>query len=254
MNSPYYEKLLFRLWIKGNNPLPEHIIQAATVSLPTKLPPPRIQRSPASSIKSSSNVPPPPPSSNNSNISTAQKGHDSFLVVHKGVVSPPTSHSSLSMEKLQQALAQTQNIQTTKKSRPGLNQTIKTLGRRFRLEQEQQQHQPPPIVHTKSSNTHLPAVLRKSVEQTIEQAVASLLDINTGNLRMSKFGPEEEGCWLHKAKVLWSYTARTEDELSLKVGEIVKVYKKNEEEWWGGENEQGKVGYFPASYVEILRE
>ncbi|XP_024435663.3 nostrin isoform X2 [Desmodus rotundus] len=52
-------------------------------------------------------------------------------------------------------------------------------------------------------------------------------------------------------KALYSFQARQDDELSLEVGDIVSVHKKQDEGWWFG-SLNGKKGHFPAAYVEEL--
>lgn len=56
-----------------------------------------------------------------------------------------------------------------------------------------------------------------------------------------------------KAVVRHSYDAGNEDELTLKVGEIVNIINKDAEDpgWWKGEL-NGKVGVFPDNFVEIM--
>ncbi|XP_019314129.1 nostrin isoform X3 [Panthera pardus] len=52
-------------------------------------------------------------------------------------------------------------------------------------------------------------------------------------------------------KALYSFQARQDDELNLEKGDIVTIYKKEEEGWWFG-SLNGKRGHFPAAYVEEL--
>lgn len=52
-------------------------------------------------------------------------------------------------------------------------------------------------------------------------------------------------------KALYSFQARQDDELNLEKGDIVTIYKKEEEGWWFG-SLNGKKGHFPAAYVEEL--
>ncbi|XP_025790592.1 nostrin [Puma concolor] len=52
-------------------------------------------------------------------------------------------------------------------------------------------------------------------------------------------------------KALYSFQARQDDELNLEKGDIVTIYKKEEEGWWFG-SLNGKSGHFPAAYVEEL--
>ncbi|XP_056644955.1 uncharacterized protein LOC130450525 isoform X1 [Diorhabda sublineata] len=54
-------------------------------------------------------------------------------------------------------------------------------------------------------------------------------------------------------KAIYAYTPNMNDELLLKAGEIITVYRQQEDGWWLGEC-NGNVGIFPATYVEILRD
>ncbi|VDN02530.1 unnamed protein product [Thelazia callipaeda] len=58
------------------------------------------------------------------------------------------------------------------------------------------------------------------------------------------------------AKALGNFDATASNQLSLKVGDIVKVSKKSSSGWWQGEivseDDDKKVGWFPGNYVAIL--
>lgn len=54
------------------------------------------------------------------------------------------------------------------------------------------------------------------------------------------------------AKVTFDYDAENDDELTLKEGDIVKVLNQEEEGWWKGEL-NGKIGVFPANFVELVK-
>ena len=56
-----------------------------------------------------------------------------------------------------------------------------------------------------------------------------------------------------KVKALFNFDARREDELTLKEGDIVDVYRKVDDGWWMGQVGD-RVGYFPSNYVEQLTE
>lgn len=53
------------------------------------------------------------------------------------------------------------------------------------------------------------------------------------------------------AKCTFDYDAVNEDELTLKVGDIVVVTKQEDEGWWEGEF-NGKHGVFPSNFVELI--
>ena len=53
------------------------------------------------------------------------------------------------------------------------------------------------------------------------------------------------------ARVTFSYNAEDEDELTLKVGDIIENIADWETGWWDGEL-NGKKGVFPNNFVEEL--
>ncbi|XP_034382847.1 CD2-associated protein isoform X1 [Cyclopterus lumpus] len=54
-----------------------------------------------------------------------------------------------------------------------------------------------------------------------------------------------------QCKVLFDYQPQNEDELELKIGDIVDVIEEVEEGWWNG-NFNGKSGLFPSNFVKEL--
>ena len=54
-----------------------------------------------------------------------------------------------------------------------------------------------------------------------------------------------------QCRAIYDYTANMYDELSIKYGDIINIHSKQEDEWWLGECE-GRIGIFPATYVESL--
>ena len=50
-------------------------------------------------------------------------------------------------------------------------------------------------------------------------------------------------------KALFAYSGQHEDELTFDEGARIKLVAKEEPDWWKGEF-NGKVGVFPANYVE----
>ena len=53
------------------------------------------------------------------------------------------------------------------------------------------------------------------------------------------------------ARVLYDFAGEDQDELPLREGQKVRVTRQHESGWWTGEI-NGKVGMFPANYVELL--
>ena len=56
-----------------------------------------------------------------------------------------------------------------------------------------------------------------------------------------------------KAKVTFDYEAQDQDELSLKLDEIVDILGEEEPGWWKGQLAD-KVGVFPSNFVELIDE
>nr|CAH7749904.1 unnamed protein product [Callosobruchus chinensis] len=54
-------------------------------------------------------------------------------------------------------------------------------------------------------------------------------------------------------KAIYPYTPNMPDELALKPGDSLKVYRQQDDGWWLGEC-NGNVGIFPATYVELVTE
>jgi len=54
---------------------------------------------------------------------------------------------------------------------------------------------------------------------------------------------------------IYDYSATQQDELTISVDDVIEVYEKGEDDWWRGARvDQGKVGLFPANYVQILND
>ncbi|XP_014856868.1 PREDICTED: nostrin isoform X2 [Poecilia mexicana] len=58
-------------------------------------------------------------------------------------------------------------------------------------------------------------------------------------------------CSIGKCKALYDFTPEHEDELTFKEGDVLDIYKKEENGWWIGALNERK-GHFPSSYVEEL--
>ena len=54
-----------------------------------------------------------------------------------------------------------------------------------------------------------------------------------------------------QCRALYDYSANMYDELSIHVGDIINIHDKQEDGWWLGEL-KGRVGIFPATYVEDI--
>lgn len=54
----------------------------------------------------------------------------------------------------------------------------------------------------------------------------------------------------HQVRVLFEYSGKAMDELTIRTGDIVTVTKEVSPDWWIGENEEGESGLFPSAYTE----
>ena len=59
---------------------------------------------------------------------------------------------------------------------------------------------------------------------------------------------------MERAKVTFEYEAEDETNITIAVGDVVVVVDKSDADWWEGhlEGSADKVGFFPASFVELL--
>ncbi|XP_051510512.1 CD2-associated protein-like isoform X3 [Myxocyprinus asiaticus] len=64
--------------------------------------------------------------------------------------------------------------------------------------------------------------------------------------RASKKKPKKRHC-----KVLFEYVPQNEDELELKIGDIIDIIEEVEEGWWSG-TMNGKSGLFPSNFVKEI--
>nr|XP_020450468.1 nostrin [Monopterus albus] len=62
-----------------------------------------------------------------------------------------------------------------------------------------------------------------------------------------------ELCIVGKCKALYNFTPERDDELTLKEGDLLDIYTKEENGWWFGEL-NGQTGHFPSTYVEELHK
>ncbi|XP_037345471.2 nostrin [Pungitius pungitius] len=60
-----------------------------------------------------------------------------------------------------------------------------------------------------------------------------------------------ELCSMGTCRALYDFTPQRGDELALKEGDLVDIYRKEENGWWFGELHKNK-GHFPSTYVEEL--
>uniref|UniRef100_A0A3Q1EGW0 Osteoclast-stimulating factor 1 n=1 Tax=Acanthochromis polyacanthus TaxID=80966 RepID=A0A3Q1EGW0_9TELE len=61
----------------------------------------------------------------------------------------------------------------------------------------------------------------------------------------------QELCSIGKCKALYNFTPEHDDELTLKEGDLLDIWAKEENGWWFG-TLNGQTGHFPSTYVEEL--
>ena len=62
---------------------------------------------------------------------------------------------------------------------------------------------------------------------------------------------EKQVAVIGQCRAIYDYTANMYDELSIRYGDIINIHDKQEDGWWLGECD-GKIGIFPATYVESI--
>jgi len=65
----------------------------------------------------------------------------------------------------------------------------------------------------------------------------------------------EEPQLIKKVKAIYEYSPEKSDEIELMEGDIVEVYRQNDDGWWQGKNQRtNKVGDFPSNFCEEFNE
>jgi len=89
----------------------------------------------------------------------------------------------------------------------------------------------------------------KSIKTTPPQATtndSSLISPATSNRSVISTGRR-------KVKALFDYVPIGNTELALKAGDVIDLLLTEDDQWWEGEL-NGKIGYFPKNYVNLLEE
>uniref|UniRef100_A0A673BMU8 Osteoclast-stimulating factor 1 n=1 Tax=Sphaeramia orbicularis TaxID=375764 RepID=A0A673BMU8_9TELE len=106
------------------------------------------------------------------------------------------------------------------------------------------------VKETKNEPKEEPSVLQKrerssgNVANLVQRM--STIGIPTGGFQPQPPQPPKRQC-----KVLFEYQPQNEDELELKVGDILDITEEVEEGWWSGML-NGKSGLFPSNFVKEL--
>uniref|UniRef100_A0ACB8GEZ2 SH3-domain kinase binding protein 1 n=1 Tax=Sphaerodactylus townsendi TaxID=933632 RepID=A0ACB8GEZ2_9SAUR len=96
------------------------------------------------------------------------------------------------------------------------------------------------------------------VKRERQGTVASLVQrMSTYGLPTGAFQPHSQSKGFRKkskkrqCKVMFEYTPQNEDELELKLGDVIDINEEVEEGWWSG-TLSGKAGMFPSNFVKEL--
>jgi len=79
--------------------------------------------------------------------------------------------------------------------------------------------------------------------------VATLIDTRIYPIEESKVEPVAKP--ISVAGATYDYTANGDNELSLRKGDVVKIFEKLDTGWWKGEID-GKIGFFPGDFVDEM--
>ncbi|KAI3651898.1 hypothetical protein MP228_003201 [Amoeboaphelidium protococcarum] len=123
---------------------------------------------------------------------------------------------------------------------------MKRVQRRRQLQQTQQQEQ---------------LSLEKSQTTETSNKASNTLDITfPDGVRQSA-----DGSQIEFARALYDFTARNQNEISFKKGDLIAVTFKGgdnsqsnssqqntDPSWWRGKKRQGHIGYFPSNYVSLI--
>lgn len=78
------------------------------------------------------------------------------------------------------------------------------------------------------------ATQRDSVDKAVDEIIVRQRTMSSGSVG--------------RCTAIYDYDANLEDELTIRVGDIIHVHEKQADGWWLGET-AGRVGIFPATYV-----
>ncbi|GAA6074682.1 SH3 domain-containing kinase-binding protein 1 isoform X1, partial [Tachysurus ichikawai] len=99
--------------------------------------------------------------------------------------------------------------------------------------------------------------IKKEVKKELSSASqASKSDLSNGSpspRSESSLRPAKKGEAIRKkrCKAAFSYIPQNEDELELKIGDVIEVLGEVEEGWWEG-SLNGKIGMFPSNFTKEL--
>lgn len=89
------------------------------------------------------------------------------------------------------------------------------------------------------------------VEEEEEEEISEHTANSQDNEIHEIYYQEKQVAVIGRCRAMYDYTANMYDELTIQFGDIINIHDKQEDGWWLGEC-QGKVGIFPATYVELI--
>ncbi|XP_008276896.1 LOW QUALITY PROTEIN: nostrin [Stegastes partitus] len=112
----------------------------------------------------------------------------------------------------------------------------------------QQSVEPPPNVTDQETST---AATQETVAVECDSTVNGALPHTDNDDDKGQDQTTPELCSIGKCKALYDFTPEHDDELTLKEGDLLDIYSKEENGWWFG-TLNGQTGHFPSTYVEEL--
>ncbi|XP_074551661.1 nostrin isoform X2 [Halichoeres trimaculatus] len=111
---------------------------------------------------------------------------------------------------------------------------------------------PAQFVTQQSAESFQSASEQVTATATTDQPVVVECDSTVnGSLPQTDDDKEQATSILGKCKALYDFSPENEDELTLKEGDLLDIYRKEENGWWFG-TLNGETGHFPSTYVEEL--
>ncbi|XP_014441705.1 jouberin isoform X3 [Tupaia chinensis] len=102
---------------------------------------------------------------------------------------------------------------------------------------------PPPPATSQQSN------LKQSNMLTAHGTPHQFSFTQTGSISLEKKPYNHQTDTAPTVVALYDYTANRSDELTIHRGDIIRVFFKDNEDWWYGSIGKGQEGYFPANHV-----
>ncbi|XP_037543185.1 adapter molecule crk-like [Nematolebias whitei] len=77
---------------------------------------------------------------------------------------------------------------------------------------------------------------------------------NTGSNGSAPSGaPQQQQEEAEYVRALFDFTGNDEEDLPFRMGDVLRVLEKPEDQWWSASNQEGRVGMIPVPYVEKYR-